>query len=51
MKDVPIYAKTVRDLCLKRPGRKPKDPPTIHVIGKLSDLMLGKDTHIKYDDP
>ena len=51
MKDVPIYAKTIRDLCLKRLGRKPKDPPTIHVIGKLSDLMLGKDTPVKYDDP
>jgi hypothetical protein len=51
MKDVPIYATTVIDLCLKRPGRKPKDPPTIHVLGKLSDLMLGKDTPVKYDDP
>ena len=50
MKDVPIYAKIVRDLCLKWPGRKPKDPPTIHIIGKLSDLMLGKDTPVKYDD-
>ena len=51
MKDVPIYAKIVRDLCLKWPGRKPKDPPTIHVIGKLSDLMLGEDKLVKYDDP
>ena len=51
MKDVPIYAKTVRDLCLKRPGRKQKDPPTIHVIGKLFDLMVGKDTPVKHDDP
>ena len=50
MKDVPIYAKIVRDLCVKQPGRKPKDPPTIHIIGKLSDLMLGKDTPVKYDD-
>ena len=51
MKDVPIYARTVRELCLKRLGRKPKDPPTIHVLGKLSYLMLGKDMHVKYDDP
>ena len=42
MKDVPIYARTIRDLCLKWPGRKPKDPTTIHVLGKLSDLMLGR---------
>ena len=50
MKDVPIYAKIVRYLGLKRPGRKPKDPPTIHFLGKLSDLMLGKDAPVKYDD-
>ena len=51
MKDVPIYARTIRDLCLKQLGRKPKDPPTIHVLGKLSYLMLGKDMPVKYDDP
>ena len=51
MKDISIYARTIIDLCLKRPGRKPKDPPTIHVLGKLSDLMLGKDIPVKYDDP
>lgn len=39
LKEVPIYAKEVRDLCIKKPGRKPKDPATIHVMGKLSELM------------
>ena len=39
LRDVPIYARTVRDLCTKKPGRKPKDPPTVHVIGKLSALI------------
>ena len=34
--DVPIYAKTVRDLVVKKLGRNPKDPPTMHVVGKLS---------------
>jgi hypothetical protein len=29
IRDVPIYAKTVRELCLKRLGRKRKDPPTM----------------------
>ena len=33
IRDVPIYSKMVRELCLKKPGRKQKDPPTIHVIG------------------
>jgi hypothetical protein len=50
IKDVPIYAKTVRDPCVKRPGRKPRDPPTIQVLGKLSELMMGKTTLVKYDD-
>ena len=49
--DVPIYARTVRDLCTKKPGRKPRDPPTVHVIGKLSALITGKTLLAKYDDP
>jgi len=39
IKDVPIYAKTIRDMCVKKPGRKPKDLVTIHVIRKLFELM------------
>jgi hypothetical protein len=35
----------------KKSGRKKKDPPTIHVIGKLADLMLGKVFMTKYVDP
>jgi hypothetical protein len=27
IKDVPIYAKTIRELCIKNPGRKRKRPP------------------------
>ena len=34
IKDVPIYAKIVRDLCVKKPITKPKDPISIHVMGK-----------------
>jgi hypothetical protein len=51
IRDVPIYAKTVRDLCIKKPGRKPKDPLTVHVVGDLSEIMLGKTPPIKYVDP
>lgn len=40
IRDVSIYAKRVRDQCVKKPGRKPKDPSTIHVMGKLSELMI-----------
>ena len=42
LQDVPIYARVVRDLCTRKPGRKPTDPPTVHVIGKLSTLIMGK---------
>ena len=50
IKDTPIYAKTVRELCIRKPRRKLKDPPTIHVIGRLSDLMLRKTIPPKYGD-
>ena len=49
--DVPIYAKTVRDLCVMKLGRKPINPLMVHVVGKLSELMMGKAPWGKYDDP
>ena len=51
LQEVPIYGRTVRDLCIRKPGRKPRDPPTIHVIGKLSELIMGKTLLAKYDEP
>jgi hypothetical protein len=51
IRDVPIYAKTVRDLYIKRPIRKPRDPLTVHVVGDFSELMLVKTPPIKYGDP
>ena len=47
---VPIDAKTVWDLCVRKPGRKYKDPPIFHVIGKLSKLIMGKTLLDKYND-
>jgi hypothetical protein len=51
IRDVPIYAKTVRDLCIRKPGRKPKYPLIVHIVGDLSELMLCKTPPIKYGDP
>jgi hypothetical protein len=51
IKDIPIYAKTIRELCIKKTGRKKKDPQTVQVIGKLADLMSGKIYMQKYVDP
>ena len=33
IKDIPIYTKAIKELCLKKPTRKRVDPQTIHVIG------------------
>ena len=51
IKDIPIYAKTIKELCIKKSGRKNKDPPTIQVVGKLTNLMSTKQTIEKYIDP
>ena len=51
LQDVPIYARTIWYLCTKKPGRKPRDPPTVHVIGNLSTLITTKAPVTKYDDP
>lgn len=50
MKDVSIYAKILGEYCSKKLAKKPKDPITIHVIGKLSDFMMGKSMRVKYGD-
>jgi hypothetical protein len=51
IKDVHIYLKAVREICLRKPGRKHKDLQTVHVMGKLSDLMMGGVLTAKYYDP
>jgi len=51
LQGIPIYARTVWDLCTKKLGRKPKDPPTFHVVGKLSILITRKTLLAKYDNP
>ena len=51
LKEVPICVKIVRDLCVKKPGRKPKYPAIIHVMGKFSDLMIDQPLLTKYKDP
>ena len=48
--DVPIYGKAIREYCLKKPGRKKKDPTTVHVVGQLANVMLGKLITPKYSD-
>lgn len=51
IKDIPIYGKSIKEACLKKLGRKKKDPQIVHVMGQLADIMLGKFTIPKYIDP
>ena len=51
IKDVPIYTKAIRDLCIKKPGRKHKDPPTIHLVGQISDYLSEDPPVPKYANP
>ena len=39
IKDIPIYSKVIKEPCIKIPGKKQKDPPTIHVIGEMFECM------------
>jgi hypothetical protein len=36
IKGIPIYSKIIRDICIKNPRRKRKEPPIIQVVGQLS---------------
>jgi hypothetical protein len=51
LRDIPVYARMMRDICVKNPSRKIKDPLTVHVMGDLSALMSGKAPPVKYGDP
>ena len=51
IQDIPIYAKTIKELCTKKPKRKIKTTPTVHVVETLSDLLSGRETLVKYEDP
>ena len=48
IKDIPIYSKVIKELCIKKPGKKQKDPPTIHVIGEISESMTEQSRITKY---
>eukprot|EP00253_Pinus_taeda_P005707 PITA_05707 len=50
IQDIPIYAKMIKELCVKKPVRKAKYSPNIHVVGTLFDLLLGGETLVKYED-
>ena len=51
IKEIPIYAKTIKELCIKKSRKKKKDPTTIQVIGKLASLVSTQTIVEKYIDP
>jgi hypothetical protein len=51
IKDIPIYTKAVKELCLKKPTKKIFNSQTIHVIGNLAGLMANTISMEKYVDP
>ena len=48
IKDIPIYSKVVKELCIKNPGRKKKDPPTVHLVGGISQYISEQPKLAKY---
>jgi len=51
LKDVPIFNKYVKEEFILRLWRRIKYAPTINVIGKLVDFMIGNFIVPKYLDP
>jgi hypothetical protein len=48
IKDIPIYSKVVKELCIKKPGRKQNDPPTVHLVGGISEYISEQPNLAKY---
>ena len=48
IKDISICTKVIKELCLKKNGKRKKDPPTIHVIGNFAGLMSNTVSIEKY---
>jgi len=42
VKEIPIFAKTIKELSTQISGRKIKDIKMIQLVGKIADIMMGK---------
>ena len=51
IREIAILANTIKELGIKRPGRKPRETKRIHLVGKIVDIMMGKIAMQKYVDP
>ena len=50
IKKILILAKTIKELSIKKPGRKEKETKRIYLVGKITDIMMGKLAIQKYVD-
>lgn len=41
IKEVPIFTKIIRELCLKKSGRRRLEPQTIQFVGRVAELRQG----------
>jgi hypothetical protein len=51
IKEIPILAKTIKEMSLKKTIKRTRDTKRIHLVGKIADIMMGKITMQKYVDP
>ena len=51
IKDISIYSKVIKEICIKHPRKKQKDPLTIHVIGEMSECMTDQSQIEKCTNP
>ena len=50
IKEIPIFAKTIKELSIQISGRKIKYIKIIQLVGKIADIMMGKMKIQKYLD-
>ena len=51
IKEIPICTKIIKEICLKKLGRKRLEPRTIQCVGRAAELMMGCVSMEKYTDP
>ena len=48
IREILIPVKIIKELSIKRTSRKPRDTKRIHLVGKITDIMMRKITMWKY---
>ena len=51
IKDIPICTNIIKELCLKKPGRKRLEPQTMQFVGRAAELTTGCVLMEKYTNP